>query len=109
MPLEAALRIVVYEGVGAQRLDATERFHAVSALLERGFTVTATDGERAVASTDGRPIVIFGKFAENRPEFSGAQMRDIAGMTPAQIADLAESTRTASGAAAHGGWKPWFP
>ena len=109
MPLQAALRIVLYEGTGTQPLAATERLGAVSALLERGFTVTSTDGQRAVAPADGTPIVIFGKFAENRPDFSGAQMRDIAGMSPAQVADLAETTRTGSGAASHGGWKPWFP
>jgi len=111
MPLAPALRVVLYEGAGAAPLEAADRLGAIGALLERGFAVTSTNGERAVAPADGRPIVVLGRFAGDAPDFQNGEVRtrDIAGLGAAQIADVVETARTEAGAPQHGAWKPWFP
>ena len=109
MSLAPALRIVLYEGDGAQALEAEERFAALSGLLERGFAVTSANGERAVSPPDASRTVVLGRFAGNTPDVGGAQTRDITGLGAAQIADLVETARAEAGAPKHGEWKPWFP
>jgi Pyruvate/2-oxoacid:ferredoxin oxidoreductase delta subunit len=109
MSLAPALRIVLYEGAGAQALGADERFAALSGLLERGFAVTSASGERAVSPPDASRTVVLGRFAGNTPDVDGAQARDITGLGSAQIADLVETARAEANAPKHGEWKPWFP
>jgi Pyruvate/2-oxoacid:ferredoxin oxidoreductase delta subunit len=109
MSLAPALRIVLYEGDGAQALGAEERFAALSGLLERGFAVTSANGERAVSSPDTSRTIVLGRFAGNPPDVDGAQARDITGLGAAQIADLVETARAEANAPKHGEWKPWFP
>jgi len=109
---QSTLRVILYEGEGAQPLDATERFTALSSLLERGYAVTRTSGERAVAPADRSPVLVLGKFAGGIPEFHSegtVRTQNIAGLAPAQLGDLVETARDEAGAAKHGEWKPWFP
>ena len=106
---DPALRIVLYEGDGAQPLAVEDRLAALTALLTRGFSVTSASGERAVAPADASPTVVLGCFAGHAPEVAGAKTCDISGLNAVQIADLVETVRTATGAASHGPWKPWFP
>jgi Pyruvate/2-oxoacid:ferredoxin oxidoreductase delta subunit len=109
MSLSPALRVILYEGSGATPLDDAARFQTLTSLLERGFSVTSASGERAVAPADSSPAVVLGRFDGNVPEIAGASARDISRLNPAQIADLVETARAETGAARHGGWKPWFP
>ena len=106
---DPALRIVLYEGDGAQPLAVEDRLAALTALLTRGFGVTSASGERAVAPADASPTVVLGCFAGHAPEVAGAKTCDISGLNAVQIADLVETVRTETGAAPHGAWKPWFP
>ncbi len=109
---QPALRVILYEGPGAHSLEAADRFATMTALLERGYSITRTGGDRAVAPVDSSATLMLGRFADGGPEFShGKEVRshDIAGLNPAQISDLVETTRTELGAAQHGAWKPWFP
>ncbi|MDB6174830.1 MAG: 4Fe-4S ferredoxin iron-sulfur binding domain protein [Chthoniobacteraceae bacterium] len=113
---QPALRVILYEGPGAETLEAGERFSTMSALLERGYAVTRTGGEQAVAPADRSSALVLGRFGEgNTPEFSDQnhqseiRTRDIANLSAAQVADLVETARTELGAARHGEWKPWFP
>ncbi len=106
---DPALRIVLYEGDGAQPLGVEDRLAALTALLTRGFGVTCASGERAVAPADASPTVVLGYFAGHAPEVEGVKTCDISGLNAVQIADLVETVRTATGAAQHGAWKPWFP
>ena len=109
---QSTLRVILYEGAGAQPLDAADRFTALTSLLERGYAVTRTSGERAVAPADRSAVLVLGKFADGVPEFHGAEKvraQNIAGLAPAQLADLVETARDEAGAARHGEWKPWFP
>ncbi len=109
MPLSPALRIVLYEGEGAQALGAEDRFAALSSLLSRGFGVSSASGERAVAPADASPAVVLGRFEGRTPEVEGAMARDITGLNAMQIADLVETARAEANAPKHGEWKPWFP
>jgi len=109
MSLPPALRIVLYEGDGAQSLGAEDRFATLTSLLTRGFGVTSASGERAVAPADKSPAVVLGRFDGQVPEVEGALSRDITGLNALQIADLVETTRAEVNAPKHGEWKPWFP
>ncbi|MEO8351005.1 MAG: ferredoxin family protein [Chthoniobacteraceae bacterium] len=111
-----ALRIILYEGSGADALEDESRYSIMSALLERGYTVTRSSGERAVAQGDQSPMLVLGHFRESgAPDWSDAegkvrvQTRNISGRESAAVMDLVESFREEAGAARHGEWKPWFP
>ncbi len=111
-----ALRIVLFEGSGAEPLEDESRFAIMTALLERGYAVTRSNGERTVAQGDASPMLVLGRFREGAaPDWSDAegkvriQTSDISGRESAAITDLVESFRDEAGAARHGEWKPWFP
>lgn len=95
-----ALHIELYEGPGAEPLTVDDRLAAMTALLERGYTVArrSTAAETSPASHQ----VTFARRAD------GAA-RDISGFSAAQIADLADAARSELAAAPRGTWKPWFP
>ena len=108
-----ALRIVLYEGAGAQPLAPADRYAAVSALLEKGYAVTRSAADRPVAPADKSPMLVLGRFGGTPPEFAETEVKvrfhDITALAPAQLGDLVETARTETGAAQHGAWKPWFP
>src|SRR5258708_2893425 len=111
---ESTLRVVLYEGDGAAPLDNT--FGTMAALLERGYAVTRTTAGGKVASQTKGSLVVLGKFAGGAApaaeDGSGAvkvRMHDITNRDIAGVTALVEEERTATGAAQHGAWKPWFP
>jgi Pyruvate/2-oxoacid:ferredoxin oxidoreductase delta subunit len=108
---QKTLRVILYEGPGADALSDSDRFTTLTTLLERGHAVTRTAGARAVSPADGAHTLVLGRFSQT-PEFSGTDeihVGEISGLNTAQIAELVESTRSQTGAAKHGEWKPWFP
>lgn len=113
---ESTLRVVFYEGDGAQPMDAPDRFAAISALLECGYSVTrATDGGN-VAPQDRAAMLVLGRFengrapwAEDREGAVSLRIQDISGSDVNRIAEYAESARAQTQAFKHGEWKPWFP
>jgi Pyruvate/2-oxoacid:ferredoxin oxidoreductase delta subunit len=113
---QTTLRVVLYEGNGAQPLEATDRFAAMSALLEKGFAVTRVAGESRVAPADRTSLLVLGRFDGGKPpraEDAAGQVnlrfQDVTGLDSSRIAEIVESTRTETNAAKHGDWKPWFP
>src|SRR5437879_8301174 len=113
---QTALRIVFYEGDGAQSLEAQDRFAAMSRLLEKGFAVTRVGGEGRVAPADHASLLVLGRFEGGRPpqaeETNGQvniRFQDIAGFDASRVAETVESIRAGTNAAKHGDWKPWFP
>jgi Pyruvate/2-oxoacid:ferredoxin oxidoreductase delta subunit len=113
---ESTLRIVLYEGVDAQPLDAGERFTALTALLEKGFAVTRAVAGGRVAPHPRGSLLVLGRFTGGRaPEAEGisaeasVRFQDITGLDAVRIAETAEGIRAGTGAARHGDWKPWFP
>ena len=57
------LRVVLYEGSGAESVDPESRLAAVNALLERGFAVTRAGAERPLAPADTTPLLVVGRWA----------------------------------------------
>ncbi len=116
LPSQPTLRIVLYEGQGAQALAPAERFSLLTTLLEGGFAVSRGSAEGSVAAQHRGALLVLGKFAGGQaPEAVGVSaqtsvsVRDISGMETARVGELAEATRAETGAAKHGEWKPWFP
>jgi len=109
------LRVVLYEGADAQPLDSTNRFSALTALLEKGFAVTRAVAGGRVAPHERGSLLVLGQFAGRTPEAEGVtagttvRFQDITGLDATRIADAAEAVQAETGAARHGEWKPWFP
>src|SRR5438445_8510561 len=113
---QTALRIVLYEGSGAQPLEANDRFAAMTGLLEKGFAVTRVTGEGRVSPADRASLLVLGRFdggtppqAEDTDGQVSIRFQDIAGFDANRVANAGESVRSETNAAKHGDWKPWFP
>jgi Pyruvate/2-oxoacid:ferredoxin oxidoreductase delta subunit len=113
---QTTLRIVLYEGEGAAPLDAGGRFEALSALLEKGYSVTRTVSGGRVAPADRSELLVLGRFEGGRPPQAEAsangpavRFHDISDLDAPRIAETVEATRTETNTVRHGDWKPWFP
>src|ERR1043166_6659517 len=113
---DQTLRIVLYEGEGAQPLEATDRFGVLSALLEKGFAVTRVGAGAAVAPPDRSPLLVLGKFDGRMPpaapDATGnvlIRFHDITDLDSVHLAETVEQVRAETNTARHGEWKPWFP
>ncbi len=108
--LDRSLRVVLYEGSGAQAVDAESRLATMNALLERGFAVTRAGAERPLAPADDTPLLVLGRWADGRPPSVEAEAKVRWGSPdPATVAEQAEAARSGFSAPAPGAWKPWFP
>ena len=104
------LRLVLYEGSGASPLSAEERYQAVNALLERGYSVTRAGSERAVAPDDGAPVAILGRFENGAVSEEGLRVQSIdSSLNPAALVERVSALAQEMGAPLPGAWKPWFP
>jgi Pyruvate/2-oxoacid:ferredoxin oxidoreductase delta subunit len=113
---QSILRIVLYEGDGAQPLEAQDRFAALTALLEKGFAVTRSTAGGRVAPVDRSTLLVLGRFNGGRtPDADGSsngasiRFQDITGFDTSRISNTVEATRVETSLAKHGDWKPWFP
>jgi len=116
LPDQTTLRIVLYEGTGAQSLTPEDRYATLAALLERGFAVSRVNGQGQVAPHDRTELLVLGRFENGRPphakDVAGqvhVRFHDLGDCDTAQVAELVETARVATNAARHGEWKPWFP
>ena len=118
MPLttEATLRVVLYEGIGAQPLGDGDRFNTLTALLERGFAVTRAVSGGRVAPHQRGSLLVLGKFddghvpaVDDTPGETPVRVQDISALDTNRLTEFVESVRAETGAARHGDWKPWFP
>ena len=111
----AGFRVVVYEGVGAEPLDAKFRNEAVQALLVKGFAVTLVRVGGTVSPITAGTLVVLGRFAEAKPDRaendSGvtAYFRDPTGKTAAEVVELVAGVRAEANIPEPAKWKPWFP
>ncbi len=59
---ESTLRVLLYEGAGATELPSPNRLETMTALLERGYTVSRTTGTGSVAPHDRGSLYVLGQF-----------------------------------------------
>ncbi|MDB5356928.1 MAG: putative Fe-S containing oxidoreductase [Phycisphaerales bacterium] len=111
-----ALRVALYEGAGSRALDGAARAELLRTLLEKGYAVTCIRPGSPVASIFAGELVVLGQFDEEKPRQAEGtdggvtlHFRQIAGLSPVQVADVVEEVRGQLQAAKPGGWKPWFP
>jgi Pyruvate/2-oxoacid:ferredoxin oxidoreductase delta subunit len=112
---QSTLRVVLYEGDGAQPLGAPDRFATMTALLERGYTVTCSTAGGRVAPADRATLLVLGRFEGGRApraesaDGAGLRFQDITGFDAGRVAQTVEAARGETQSARHGEWKPWFP
>jgi Pyruvate/2-oxoacid:ferredoxin oxidoreductase delta subunit len=114
---QPTLRVVLYEGRDADSLVPSQRFATLSALLDRGYSVTRVASEgRVSAHARGGAILLLGQFnGTAMPEVDEAadgtrvRSKDIRGFEPQAVADLVETVSREEKTALHGEWKPLFP
>jgi Pyruvate/2-oxoacid:ferredoxin oxidoreductase delta subunit len=108
-----ALRIILFEGAGAEILDSVDRLAMVTALLERGYAVTCSTAGRPLGPADHSPMLVLGRFAGPLPEVAeddrSVSFYNLADSMASQLGDVVETARAEVAAARHGEWKPWFP
>lgn len=114
-------RVVLYEGPGAEPLEAANRRELFSRLLDRGYAVTLA-GRGSSATPPLATVIVLGRFQGSPPAVESADgdvcVRDISGEAVEQTVEAVEAARGTrqmnrpeAAAAATGGetWKPWFP
>ena len=113
---QSTLRVVFFEGDGAQPMPAADRFDAMTALLQKGFAVTQARAGQRVSAAGSGPVLLLGRFeSDSAPDaFAGPSearvvARNISSMDATAIAEVSESVREETHAAKQGIWKPWFP
>ena len=95
---QTTLRVVLYEGDGAQALDATDRFAAMRALLEKGFAITRVAGNGRVSPADRTSLLVLGRFNDGRAPLGedadgrvNLRFQDVTGFDSNRIAETVES------------------
>lgn len=108
---QKTIRVVLYEGTGAEKLAADERLQTLTLLLAQGFSVTRTTEDGGAAGQDGRALLVLGRFSKGPAPEGGhdVEVRDVSGFSPEKIAEEVEDVRNTRAAVRHGDWKPWFP
>lgn len=112
---QSTVRVVLYEGEGAQSYTSEERFTALTALLERGYAITRTTTRGEVAPADKTALLVLGKFGGVVPQGQDAggevslRFQNLDSLEPSRLAEVVETERNQRNAARHGEWKPWFP
>jgi NAD-dependent dihydropyrimidine dehydrogenase PreA subunit len=113
-------RVVLYEGPGAEPLEATTRRDLFMRLLDRGYAVTLA-GHGGSPTPPDAAVIVLGRFQGSTPEVEGSgpvSVCDISGEPVEQVVETVEAARgnqpmnrPEAAAAEAGGetWKPWFP
>jgi NAD-dependent dihydropyrimidine dehydrogenase PreA subunit len=113
-------RVILYEGPGAEPLEAATRRDLFMRLLDRGYAVTLA-GHGSSPTPPDAAVIVLGCFQGSTPEVEGrgpVSVRDISGEPVEQVVDAVEAARGSqpmnrpeAAAAEAGGetWKPWFP
>jgi Pyruvate/2-oxoacid:ferredoxin oxidoreductase delta subunit len=106
---DPSLRVLLYEGAGAQTITAEERFAAVNTLLTRGFAVTRAGAERPLAPADDSPLMVLGRWQDGPPAVAQESKIRWGTLEPETAGDQCEAVRAEFSAPQPGAWKPWFP
>jgi Pyruvate/2-oxoacid:ferredoxin oxidoreductase delta subunit len=103
------LRVVLYEGSGADTLTGDERYAAVHALLEHGFGVTRAAPEQPVAPADASPLCVVGRWQNEPPAAETGTRISWSDLDPGHVVDRVKAARADFAAPESGKWTPWFP
>ncbi|MBI5383182.1 MAG: ferredoxin family protein [Verrucomicrobia bacterium] len=108
------LRLILYEGPGSQPWSDEERFALLTALLDKGWSVSRVLAPEAVLANDDRLVLVLGRFNGPVPAFGAGdsarmQVRDATGFDPARVLEEAEAFRAGTQTPKAGAWLPWFP
>ncbi len=112
------LRVVLYEGAGAQPLPPESLLSVMTALLDKGYAVTRSTptAKAAPIPHDERSLLLLGAFPDRQPpQLEDAQgrihieARDVTDLDAASIIALVDKTRGGTPMNEPGKWKPWFP
>jgi len=113
---QTTVRVVLYEGVGASPLDPQQRLTTLTALLDKGFSVTRTVANGTVTPHDRSSLLVFGRFDNGQPPKAVDAkdeveicFQDIDGFDADGVLGKVEALRAEKKAVKHGDWKPWFP
>lgn len=114
MAIAPHFHVLLYEGSGAQPLDPVARAGILSALLDRGYSVS-TGGARAGLSDGESTLLVLGCFGGKAPaleDAAGARSiatLDISAVAAEKVADAVDRARGERPMNQPGLWKPWFP
>lgn len=113
---ETTLRVVLYEGAGAEPLAGEDRLELLTALLTKGYAVTRVSADGTVTRADASPLLVLGRFENGEPEAavdaSGevpVRFQDINGSNAEELVAKVDGVRDELNLANHSAWKPWFP
>ena len=115
MSVSPECHVLLFEGAGANRLDAGRRVSLLSALLDRGYSVSTTGSAAQLAAGENTVIVLGEWVARQAPDLEDAagrvalHVRDITDVDAAQAADMVDGCRGDRPMNQPGMWKPWFP
>ena len=113
----APLRVVLYEGPGAQPLENERRLELMSALLEAGYALTrpptGKQGQGSVTPADGAPLVLLGQFEDGQvPEVQSqgpVHVQELNGTDSETLVNRIAAIREEAELPLPGAWTPWFP
>ncbi|MBI2684687.1 MAG: ferredoxin family protein [Acidobacteria bacterium] len=106
------IRTVLYEGPGSAPIEPAVRSQIMSALLDKGFAVTALQSSTHLTAAERDVVVILGRFADSPPDFNNGftvRFQPIDGIDAPAIVAAVEQLIGEHGAVKAGAWKPWFP
>jgi len=115
-PVANALRVVLYEGQGADALESTERNSLLNGLLDSGYAVTCARDGGTLSAPDDSPLMVLGRFHEGTaPAIADAEDRvqvftqDIASLATEAVVERVHFVREQTALRVPGEWHPWFP
>ncbi len=116
MTASRRLHIVLYEGAGADELDAVSRRSIAAALLDAGYCLSSARCACEIAPDPHGATLLLGRFdgdafpeRQNLPEGGCILARSLDGLDAAGVLATVEGVRVAGELPRPGRWAPWFP
>jgi Pyruvate/2-oxoacid:ferredoxin oxidoreductase delta subunit len=106
---ENPLRLVLYEGPGAEPLIPEDRAELLRTMLDSGYSVTCTGGDGSVSPADNQKVLVLGHFTDSALTDSDLICHNLADEEPADTLAIVEQNRETTNTEKSGDWLPWFP
>ncbi|QDU56525.1 ATP-binding protein [Aeoliella mucimassa] len=109
-------RVVLYEGQASEPFQKGARLELLTALLDRGYSVSCVQTDDDFRGQGHQNLVVLGQFNGPIPTITpqdtkeaNLHVRDIAGLDSDQVLGVVEDACQTTGGVGSEGWKPWFP